>query len=475
MRRQDMKHIQFVGVCIFAISASLWGCGTPPSIHVSSPRVFTGDQIADLQDALTEAVKEGGGGIGDSPSTSPSWSFAGVGTRGEQGSSPAAANANPYAKRAPSFINDSVFRYLLTRDSTYNDHRLRIDSMLDQRQRISDLAEAARTFTTLQANLNAPGQEPPDATRQQEAVAEALASLADAAVFDSPFDTIDRANELYTAFFARLLRSHLDARRERVESGEEQRSPFKDDARWKFYVFVFDVHVDPGTRPNVMAGVRIEIAGAWECENEARDWRRRQIEEESKARTQFRRPKPIPPGSHQSDDNGPEHVLITHLHPTRTYDVEDRYYASDIGSTVEAALAAGRDGQSVAASRNSQRERQERRKFLSRMSKTASFSDATTHEFGWDFYPTNLQTHRKGLLDSLGNIVDESGDFVLQAYLEPGGRICVAFGLVDREVKAIGCRVKRITGPVPPAGYLGRLEENAGCFLIPLSEKQSDE
>jgi len=97
-------------------------------------------------------------------------------------------------------------------------------------------------------------------------------------------------------------------------------------------------------------------------------------------------------------------------------------------------------------------ELRERRQFLSRLTRTASFADAANHEFGWNFYPTNLTTVRRSILNQLGNFVTFQSRSPIQvnATLEGGARDCAAWLIVPTQLEWIECEIYHVVASVDP-------------------------
>lgn len=199
----------------------------------------------------------------------------------------------------------------------------------------------------------------------------------------------------------------------------------------RLVLLTFQVHVDPGTKPNMMTGVRLRVV-ATSC---------------VKDRAQSER-------WHDRDGSVPVDVL--RLHPTRSYDIESQGFAELASRLVSLGIDAA-PANAPAASASARRERaeeyRERRRFLSRLTKVASYADATTGEFGWNFYPTNLTTVRRSPMAVLVDFLTFQTRSAVQvdAFLEGGARDCAVWLLVPRSVKWIELEVEHVVASVDPA------------------------
>jgi len=254
-------------------------------------------------------------------------------------------------------------------------------------------------------------------------------------VSDSPFDRIDRARDFYTAYMLKILRSLGDSRAIdpcllKIETDDSKindclcklkagkkcdQSDSKLQNLQRPLLVTFQVHVEPGTRPNYMVGLRMTV-------------------------------KKIRKKDHSEGD--PNDVKIIQLHPTRAYDIENQLLLERINTAFGLSLSGSITGtkDEMKFLWEERRKSEARRNFLSRISKIASFADAGRNEFGWNFYPSNIMVERKGLFQSFSHWQKSgpSGDYVVNAYLEGGARDCCAYILVPYDFNEIDLGIEYV-------------------------------
>lgn len=240
-------------------------------------------------------------------------------------------------------------------------------------------------------------------------------------ISDSAFDRLDRAHDFYTAYMLKILRSlntsqttnpttlaeiiSLDPK----YTSEHNIDKLIENNVQRRLLVTFQVHIDPGTRPNYMVGIRIIVKNAKTKDN-----------------------KPLTPSS----------VKIIGLHPTRAYDIDDQLFLERINRVFQGALTASISNtkSQIKAQRDELQKSEIRKNFLSRISKVASYTDAARNEFGWNFYPTNLIVEQKGLTGSVTDFINAkvvTNPYVVNAYLEGGARDCYVFMQVPYNLKEI--------------------------------------
>ena|GEM_PF-3930660 len=199
---------------------------------------------------------------------------------------------------------------------------------------------------------------------------------------------------------------------------EEIESPVK----YRLILLVFQAHIDPGNIPNLMAGLRVTITGA-------------------------------SPEEDPNDNTLLDKVKILKLHPSRSYDIEDQLYMDKVLTMFIAQVSAMHPSSKLAANlRASENKMQEIRKnFLVRINKSASYADARRREFGWNFYPSNLQLRNNSRAKWLWELISSAApprDASIQAFLEPGARDCSVYLLVPKGVDRIELRSEFIVQSV---------------------------
>jgi hypothetical protein len=146
-------------------------------------------------------------------------------------------------------------------------------------------------------------------------------------------------------------------------------------------------------------------------------------------------------------------VDILYAFPGRTYDVSDERFLDRERVAVSLALAANPTAgtptaagtsSAIAAETDARSEQQERRRYLARINKTASFVDYTDQAptFGWYFYPSNVVVEKKW-----------HGGFEARGYLEPGARDCAVWISVPVHTKSIELELSTVLGRVDRGSY----------------------
>lgn len=267
-------------------------------------------------------------------------------------------------------------------------------------------------------------------------------------VIDSPFDELDRVADFYSAFTLKSLRMRGDSRTDNPktlwEFVNEKRAtshqpllvrPTSDQVNLasRLLVLYVQANVDSGTMPNYMTGVHVTITGA-------------------KLAAGSSQPLPF---SVWANASGSDLVKVIRLHPTRNYDIDQVAFAESLQEalTLTGKITASEKIGTITASgsRNAALQAESRRKFISRIGKSASFADASTHTFGWNFYPSNIQVVQPGALESLVNwLVGTPRQYNVKAYLEGGSRDCSVVLLVPRNLQSITCNVTSLYAPIDP-------------------------
>lgn len=192
----------------------------------------------------------------------------------------------------------------------------------------------------------------------------------------------------------------------------------------RLVVLLLQAHVHRGLAANTMVGVRAQLTEV----------------ESNKACTCPKKTCACSGGSTAGKDKPctcsalcPSDVRTIRLHPTRNYDREDAAFAELISEQLMLDVA-GRMSSEVEAglARQMASEAAEKRRFLSRIPKLASWADAGTNTFGWDFYPSNPTIRRRGPLKrSAGIVYGPAGrQYEIVAHLDPGARDCAAYLIV---------------------------------------------
>jgi hypothetical protein len=275
------------------------------------------------------------------------------------------------------------------------------------------------------ANLP-PAPTPNSTTSQLEDTAKAAftAMLSAQAPTDSPFDQLDRVADFYAAYVLKNLRLRGDSRvidNQTIIKSLEQvdKDPLlqtavagignvtgsKDLNRDRMLLLVFQTHIDPGTRANTWTGIRLKFDEA-------------------------------------------DNVRIIRLHPTHTYDVDMEDYGSAVSSSFAGSVSASGGYAGIQASQDlalsELRETQERRRFLSRISKATSFADAANHVVGFNFYPSDVTVTQTPFLMQLFS----GQQFEVKGYLEGGGRECALLVIVPRSKQSLTINVSYVWGSI---------------------------
>lgn len=206
----------------------------------------------------------------------------------------------------------------------------------------------------------------------------------------------------------------------------------------RLVVLLLQAHIDRGLAPNHMVGLRARIT-------------------EAKA---------------GSDSVNSSEIRIVRLHPTRNYDREDALFAEQLSEQILLS-AAGRFGESAngAAARQLATESAEKQRYLSRIPKVASWADASKREFGWDFYPNNLNVKRRGPLARSAGLVygPAARNFEVVAHIDPGARDCAVYAIVPCNVTSITLEVETITADLSSPWSSARdVASKHGCVTVPL-------
>lgn len=187
----------------------------------------------------------------------------------------------------------------------------------------------------------------------------------------------------------------------------------------RLILLLFQVEVHPGTAANKMTGVRARVVAyklKCSCEQTV-------------------------------DASHPSPLKVFRLHPTRNYDLEDQEFADALTENLAVAISgqvsaglSGKAAESVAA------QAAEKRRFLSRITKTASWSDAPNAEFGWNFYPSNLQVRERAPLERVAGLVygPALGRYTVDAYLEGGARDCAAYLVVPTNLESFTLEISHV-------------------------------
>jgi hypothetical protein len=396
-----------------------------------------------------------------------------------------------------------LIRYFGSKSTSYATDKLRIDDMLDGQQQVATNLQSVQSAVSLglTAQLLTPGgasallgngssgSSTTGSSTTGSSTANASTGLASALqqltnmqnasagatttpIVDSPFDLLDRASDLYAAYLIKILQLQGDSRiidpKALVDSiNDAEMAGYKAfnashaalgmlpptslnsaggsvtpssnasttamntstgrvntstansaySTPDRLLLLVFQSHIDPGTDPDRMVGVRVHLQG--------------------------------PQGSTGSM------VRVLRVRPTRSYDVsvnttdDSIAKALSVSGQVSAPLKIGNLGGN--AKSDFAQSVEARQRYLSHISKSTSYADATTQTFGWNFYPSNLKLSRPNLGESLlGFFGGEPKDFVVHAYLEGGARDCEAVVLVPHELKTITCEVWSVWANIDP-------------------------
>lgn len=192
----------------------------------------------------------------------------------------------------------------------------------------------------------------------------------------------------------------------------------KDQVKDRLLFVAFPISVTPGTIANHMCGVRIRIV------------------------------------------EGAEAVRVISLVPQRTYDLQSEVSIDLTQRIVDLALTAafggpGKSGDVSVKSRD-ERRTERRRNFLSRMSKQGAVVDSANAEFGWNFFPTNLQVNDVSALDWLKNtFTGRPNDFTINGYVDGGVYNCGAYIVVPSDLKSFSYTCEYVYARVDQDGNGG--------------------
>lgn len=375
------------------------------------------------------------------------------------------------------FTDAEMRRYFETPAKDYDASRRRMDMLLDNLQGQSATLQAAQssfsaslavTFakSIAAATQAAPAPTPNAATPPTNAPDPALVEqfqgvfdeLLKAPVADSPFDQLDRVADFFAAYIVKKLRVRGDSRaidpwmlkqlvlnaipttqlsglNHLITEIENAPDAQLTSAGNRLVLVLFQSHVFPGNLPNTWTGVRIKITGA----------------------------------SGESRSYAAADVKVIRLHPTHTYDV-DQVTSGESAQRAFALAGSARGsmpGVGVGVDTNAQgaEEEQERRKFLTRITKVASFADAGEHAFGFNFYPSNVEVRKRYI--PLGFLITgQATTYDTKAYLEGGARDCAAILVVPRDMTSFTCKVRSVWGQIDGGAERGETDPNAGKDFV---------
>lgn len=307
-------------------------------------------------------------------------------------------------------------------------------------------------------------------------------SNAAGAIEDSPFDLIDRAEDIYLTFYLKMLRSTFDSRTSRVgnrmletigtppprpdatdvtdacvaaQKLSEYRELFAckvkdfEDAVFPIEIceaprllfVVFQACVNPGNGANRATDIRLTIEPMQEddlaCEHgeHAKEIVSRVYAAWSEAM------------------NGPcqAPVRVLRLVPSRTYDIDTQHLTA---SDVRALQVAFGSDSGAKASLDGLAALVEKRKFLTRLSKMACFVDGGAGRFGWTFYPSNISLEARTIPEQLTDFFlygfAQRPEANVRARLEAGGRDCAVVLHVPAALRRIRLRVESYSWKMPP-------------------------
>jgi len=189
-------------------------------------------------------------------------------------------------------------------------------------------------------------------------------------------------------------------------------------------LLLIQAHVEPGNKPDCKAGLSISV--------EAR--------------------------KENHDKNLGCQVLFAH--PGRTYDLSDTR-TLDVATQALSIAAAVSDGARASGSLGIEAsERDEaRRRYLSRINRTASFVEASDDgtTFGWHFSPSNVQVKR-----------DFWGNWKAQGFIESGARDCAVWLLVPQDANELKLSVSTSYGSIHGGAY--HTDENVSTLTVSLPD-----
>ena len=343
-------------------------------------------------------------------------------------------------------------------------HSNLLEVMLNEPQRRLGLYEAEERSSSLHGSIGLPntqssstksnvGNDP--ATRLARQIDSAGAAYG--SVTDSPTDAIDRANEVYSAYFLKYLRAY---RQEASDSSPRSLSTTDADrgdssrSVWKTWFMAMEAFIDAGSEANVAVGVRAKvIAGTTDDSSPSHEFKGGDVQ---------------------------KYVKILRVTPKLLYDVQTDGTGFDRGASSSVGAGASLpNNTTVMASRQHDDFYTRRLQYLSRIPKVAGWIDATISEFGWTFYPTNFQVRPRAIFnpfDALDAAFVSGQSEPVYAYLDGGGRDCMAILQVRSNVTSLLLEIEQEVQKRPPA-YLKEhsyvLETKRGTILVEFPRRDS--
>jgi len=228
----------------------------------------------------------------------------------------------------------------------------------------------------------------------------------------------------------------------------------------RLILLVLQAHVHPGTEKNYMVGLRARVVSC-------RDGVAQSAGTAYATGTEGASPSSLP-----------NVVRVVRLHPTRNYDVEDQMFAQSLSEqlslTVSGQFATDVQGKLAGALAE---QAAEKRRFLSRVPKLCSWSDAASGEFGWNFYPSNLAVRERSPTERLSGLVYAPNFtlYAVDAYLEGGARDCAAYLVVPTTLKSFTLEIEQVVAPLDGSdherrGTLGGRDASRSTIVIDLPE-----
>ena len=159
-----------------------------------------------------------------------------------------------------------------------------------------------------------------------------------------------------------------------------------------------------------------------------------------------------------------DQVRVVSLTPQRTYDLQSERFADLVGVDLRAGPEGrhpdrprrrrqGPRGGGQAQPRSAPRSASN---FLSRLSKQGAVVDGPNHEFGWNFYPTNLQVNNVPAFSRvLSSLFGTPRSYTVNAYLDGGSYNCGAYVVVDPEVDSFSYSVDYVYARLDASGNGG--------------------
>ena len=293
--------------------------------------------------------------------------------------------------------------------------------------------------------------------RHQNRVDELLTNLLEhpAPAHDSPFDQLDRAHDLYMGYFLKQLRSiprstSAHSHPWNHDHDHDHDHDHNDSRTQRTLLLAFQVNVQPGNRPDHMAGVRVRVTGV----------------------------------DSERGDASPDQVAVQRLHPMRAYDLQQAAIADLIEDITSLTAQLNPDTAPTRAQLRQARAqfRRTRDHFISRINKHAGVIDASRNQFGWNFYPSNRESVRRSSLGvawrSLVSL-DPSPTFHAN-FLDAGVRDAAVYIQVPKNITSITFESTSFSEPVRrhwPRDF-GNLERYAGqvhTFTVHLPPFEHDE